>query len=82
MMFRRTKKVHFCSLEAQQYHVYTLQPLSNPSQITSTSTLNPTLTQQQQEYIHEQQELKGNRKSFIYEMIHSDNFDAEKNNQF
>lgn len=52
------KKILFHFLEAQQYHVYTLQPLSNPAQISSTG-LNTTLTQQQQEYIHEQQELKG-----------------------
>lgn len=45
--------------EAQQYHVYTLQPLSNPLQNSSTTTISSVLSQQQQEYIHEQQELKG-----------------------
>lgn len=42
--------------EAQQYHVYTLQPLSNPLQQNPISAI---LSQQQQQYIHEQQELKG-----------------------
>lgn len=45
--------------EAQQYHVYTLQPLSNPLQNGSSATISTVLSQQQQEYIHEQQELKG-----------------------
>lgn len=45
-------------LEAQQYHVYTLQPLSNPLQRNSL-TASSVLSQQQQEYIHQQQELKG-----------------------
>lgn len=55
----RQQEIDFqCQIQAQQYHVYTLQPLSNPSQITSTPTFNTVLTQQQQEYIHEQQELK------------------------
>lgn len=49
------------SIEAQQYHVYTLQPLSN-----STSALGSPLSQQQQEYIHEQQELKGKADKFNY----------------
>lgn len=42
--------------EAQQYHVYTLQPLANPMQRNTPGSI---LTQQQQQYIHEQQELKG-----------------------
>lgn len=54
--------------EAQQYHVYTLQPLSNPSHVSSSAATayNTTLTQQQQEYIHEQQELKGIYLSFLF----------------
>lgn len=44
------------STEAQQYHVYTLQPLTNPMQSSPISSI---LSQQQQQYIHQQQELKG-----------------------
>lgn len=47
--------------EAQQYHVYTLQPLANPLQRNSL-TASSVLSQQQQEYIHQQQELKGMNK--------------------
>lgn len=45
-------------VEAQQYHVYTLQPLANPLNRHSL-TASSILSQQQQEYIHQQQELKG-----------------------
>ncbi|XP_055296374.1 uncharacterized protein LOC129565455 [Sitodiplosis mosellana] len=44
-------------IQAQQYHVYTVQPLANPLQRNSL-TPSSVLSQQQQEFIHQQQELK------------------------
>lgn len=53
----------FSFTEAQQYHVFTLQPLSNGLQMTSNLSSGANLTSQQQQYIHQQQELKGIQKT-------------------
>lgn len=45
--------------EAQQYHVYTLQPVSGSAPTNVSTRGDSLLTAQQQQYIHQQQELKG-----------------------
>lgn len=52
----------FVFTEAHQCQVYTLQPFSNQLQ----STVSPILSQQQQQFIHQQQELKGAKFKFTH----------------